>query len=201
MATLRINSSRPVLTAKSTRAQIKITNKMRKFTVKRTPPKMTAKRQAPQMRVNWRKTNAQMGRRSPELLRAYLHSKSQQNVRAYIERTASEGSQVARVSEYVGSDSDPFAQIQIQRMESAIPETNIASMPQESPEISWTPGSMQVEWTVGELESEWDDDFMPEFEVTPYSLEIRLQGRPEVHITVDGENVPRTVGARVNRKV
>lgn len=64
MATLRINSSRPVLTAKSTRAQIKITNKMRKFTVKRTPPKMTAKRQAPQMRVNWRKTNAQMGRLS-----------------------------------------------------------------------------------------------------------------------------------------
>ncbi len=201
MATLRIESTRPILTAQSTRAQVNITSKRRGFKVNRTPPRMTAKRIAPQMKVNWKKTRAQMGLRSPDYMRQYSVSRGRQHVRTYTQRVVSEGDQLGSVENYVNSGTEPLAEMQIQRMEAQQVQTNVASVPQESPEISWTPGSLQVEWTQGELEIEWDADFMPEFDVTPYTLDIRLQGRPEVRITVDNDNVQTFVGKKVNKKV
>lgn len=201
MKTLHIETTRPVITANTTPAKVDITSKRRTFKVSRTPTRMKVESQAPTMRVNWNKTNGQMGRRSPEVFRQYLYSLNRHRVSSAIERTSSEGSQVGHVENYVGSKSDPFAQIALQRMDDERPEVNVSSMPQERADVSWTPGSLHVDWTIGELEIEWDNDFMPEFDVTPYSIDIRLQGRPAVHIKLNEENIQAAVGRKVNQKI
>lgn len=203
MKTLRIESADPALQMHSTRAQMRIHNKIRRFKVKRTPTRMKVENKRPKMKVNWKKTWAQMNLRSPGHLATYLKGRSRQAVAKAISKTVSEGNQVADLQYYMGTGQSPFASIAMQNMINDVPEVNVGSMPQSSPEVSWEPGHMHVEWEIGDVEIEWEEEFMPEFSVTPYSIDIRLQGRPEVHITVNEEEAryTDTVGRKVNRKV
>lgn len=203
MRTLRIETTRPALEIHSTKAQMNIRSKLRKFKVNRTPTRMNVEMHRPKMKVNWKKTWAQMNLRSPNYFRSYIQNRGKQAVYKAISKTVSEGNQVADLQYYMGMDGSPFADIAVQNMMNDIPQTNVANMPQSSPEVTWDPGYMEVEWVIGDVEIEWEDDYMPEFSVTPYSIEIRLQGRPEVHITVNESEAESAdiVGRKVNRKV
>lgn len=201
MRTLRIETGRPQLDIQTTRAQMQIRSRMRRFTVKRTPPEMSVDRKRPTMRVNWKKTWASMGRRSPGYMRQYMMSRSRRAVQNAIREVVNTGEELASVQDYMGSTSSPFGTMAWRDMMNSVPEVNVASVPAEPPDVTWDPGYMHIEWTAGDIEIEWDESYMPDFDVTPYSIEIRLQGRPEVHISVDEGKVTSTIGKKVNRKI
>lgn len=197
--TLDIQTSRPVLDITSTRAQLNISNKIRRFKVRSTPPQMKVHRQAAQFKVDWNKVWAQSGRRSPEHLQNHMKQVSRQKVDQAISRIVSNGNYMKQLHKYIGTDTNPVAELALESMKSksAPPELNVASMPESLPDISWDPGGIKIEWTTGEVQIDWDEDFRPDITVSPHSVEIRLSGKKEVKISVNPDKVDRR---NINKK-
>lgn len=202
MKTLNIQTSRPTLNITTTNAQMNISNRIRRFSARRVPPEMKVERQAPSFKVDWRKVWSQSGRKSPEDLQIHMKQQSRQRVDNYIQTVAQNGDYVLQLKNYVGSKSDPLAEISWQNMISRNQvETNVASMPETMPDVVWDPGYVRIEWTTGEVQIDWDDNFMPEITVSPHSVEIRLEGHKAIKISVNEDNVPKIEGKKVNKKV
>lgn len=202
MDRLNISSSRPVLDITSTKAQLNVTNKFRRFKARRVPPEMTVDRKMPSFKLNWKKVWNESGRKSPEALKQHFNQMSRRKLEQAIQNTVSTGNYLMDIKNYIGNSGNPLSQIIWQQMMTdASVETNVASMPESSPEITWDPGHIKIEWTTGEIQIEWDDSFMPDVTVTPHSVEIKLSGHKGVKISVDEDKVATTGGKKVNKKV
>ena len=70
---------------------------------------------------------------------------------------------------YRGSDRNPVGEWALQQMLDNTQDITMAKA-NRSAGGRMGPGYVKVEWTQGDVRIEWDDDFMPEFTVTPYSL-------------------------------
>lgn len=201
MKTLNIQSNRPVLDITTTNAALNITNKIRRFSAKRIPPEMTVERKAPSFKVNWKKVWGESGRKSPDDLRIYQRDNSRSKVERYIQRVSENGTYVMKLENYKKSETNPLAETSYQDMISELPEMNVASMPESSPEVTWDPGYVRIEWSTGELQIDWDDNFMPEIKVSPHSVEIRLAGKNAVQISVNEDNIPVERGRKINKRI
>ncbi len=202
MDRLNVTSSTPVLDITSTRAQLNITNKFRRFKARRVQPEMKVDRKMPTFKLNWNKVWNESGRRTPDAFRQHMNQMSRRKVEQAIQSTVSTGNYLVNIQNYIGTSGSPLSQIIWQSMlNDAAVETNVASMPESSPEITWDPGHIKIEWTTGELEIEWDDNFRPNVTVTPHSVEIKLSGQKGVRISVDEDRVAKTNGKKVNKKV
>ncbi len=201
MRTLKINTTWASLEGTSTRAVMQIRNKMRRSKVTTTPPKMTVEREKPQMNVNWDKVWSESGKKKPAQL---MQHTTVQNQQAAVEATinhAADGNYVGGVNKYHGKEGSPFADLAVQEMKANIPELGMGTIPKSMPEVDWNQGSMSIEWEMGDVKIEWDKDFMPEFTVTPHSVEIRLNGKPQVQISMLESNAPRFEGRKINERI
>lgn len=81
------------------------------------------------------------------------------------------------------------------------PEMNVGLKPREKARLEWEPGYCTIEWTDPVLQIEWNSDFMPTIEWEPYAVEVKLRNRPLVLIRVNMENIPGSVGIRVDQRV
>jgi len=199
--TLNIQTSRPTLSITTTNAQLNISNKIRRFSSRRVPPEMKIERKAPSFKVDWRKVWSQSGKKSPEDLALHVRQQARQRVDQYIQKVATNGDYILQVKNYVGTKSDPLAELRWQEMMSQKPEVNVTSMPETTPDVVWDLGYVKIEWTTGEVQIDWDDEFMPEITVSPHSVEIRIEGRKEIKISLNEDNVPKIRGKKVNKKV
>lgn len=201
MKTLEISTVRPHLEINSTRARIDITNRVRRFSAKRVAPKMNVEQKAASFKVDWSSVWAQSGRRSPSQLSNYMVQNSRAKVEQAISRIVSNGDYVKHVEAYRGSAGNPIGELAWQNyMEDTSVETNVGLMPETSPNIEWDPGYIHINWTTGEVQIEWDDNFRPDIEFTPHSVEIRLSAHPEVKIQVKERHIPGLQGKKVNHK-
>ncbi len=200
MKTLKINTSWATLEATSQRATMQISNKVRRGKVTTTPAKMTLNKEDPKMRLNWEKVWNESGRQRPgNLAQTQAADGRQASVDATIKYSA-DGNYVGDVSEYTGTGISPFAELAKRDAVQQAPETNLGTMPDSLPEVEWDESGMNIEWEKGDVSIEWDEDYMPEFTVTPHSVEIRLNGRPKVHISVSEDNIV-SIGRKVNEGV
>lgn len=200
MKTLNIQSTRPTLDITSTKAELQIVNKMRRFRTETVRPEMRVVRQAPTMKVNWKKDWSDRGFRSPDNFRQYTQQYAKQLVGEAISNIRAHGDYFMNLKGYIGSDKNPVGEWALQQMLDNTQDITMAQ-PIDPPEVEWDPGYVKVEWTQGDVRIEWDDDFMPEFTVTPYSVEIRLEGRAEVKITVNEDRIASQHGKKVDKKI
>lgn len=201
MKVLEISTVRPTLEITSKRAQVDITNRIRRFSSKRVPPKMSMERKAASFKVDWDSVWAQSGRRSPSHLRNYLVQNSRSKVDQAISRIVSNGDYLKQIESYRGSSSSPIGEIAWQNyLEDNAVETNVGLMPETSPTIEWDNSYLHIDWTLGDLQIEWDDNFRPDIEFTPHSVEIRLSAHPEVKIEVKERHIPGLQGKKVNHR-
>ena len=200
MKTLNIQSTRPTLDITSTKAELQIVNKMRRFRTETVRPEMRVVRQAPTMKVNWKKVWSDRGFRSPDNFRQYTQQYAKQLVGEAISNIRAHGDYFMNLKGYRGSDRNPVGEWALQQMLDNQQDITMAQ-PIDPPEVEWDPGYVKVEWTQGDVRIEWDDDFMPEFTVTPYSVEIRLEGRAEVKITVNEDRIASNHGKKVDKKI
>ncbi len=205
MGALSIQTSRPYLDITTTRARIDITNKIRRFSAKRTPPQMKIERQAASYKVDWSQVWARSRRNTSVNMKKYnaqaVRQRTEQPM-AQVQRHAnSANANVMYTENYRGSSTASLTQPSLQDIMDSGMELNLASLADSKPNVQFDPGYMKVEWTSGELQIEWDDDFMPEITVTPHSVEIRLAGHKEVKIAVDEQRVAHNGGKKVNKRV
>lgn len=200
MRTITITTSRPRLDIQSTPAKLDITNKRMRPQVKTTPASMEIKRQAPKFNVDWPSYWDQVGRKSPEALRIDVGNYAFSMASEAVATISSDGDSVMRIENY-NSGAGTLAQIAGNNMEASIPQVNVGSMPQTAPKISWDPGYMHIDWEIGNVAIEWDGDFMPDFSVTPHSVEIRMAGYPEVKISLNEEALAGDLGRTVNNVI
>ncbi len=201
MRSLKINTTWASLEASHQKAVMQIRNKMRRSTVTTTRPKMTVTSERPTMNVNWDKVWGESGKKNPAQLAQQAVAQGHQSAVDATYKYAADGSYVGDVHKYHGTESSPFAQQAVKDMNSNIPDVNLGTIPKSMPEVSWDQGSMNIEWEKGDVKIEWDDDYMPEFTVTPHSVEIRLNGKPQVHISLTEDSMRSYEGRKFNKKI
>ena len=202
MRTLSISTSRATIDIQSTRAQLEIKNTVRRhFTSKRTPPQMTVTNTRPKMRVDWKQVWAHRGMRSPDNLRRHQVQQGYQEVQQYIQKTVQDGDFMGALEQFAGDGVNRVGQWAYQEMmQDRTPDLNVAQ-PMPMPDVEWETGSTKIDWVPGDLEIVWDEAFRPQLTVTPHSVEIRLNGRNEVHVSVNEEQVSDASGKKVDRRI
>ncbi len=201
MKSLKINTTWATIEATHQRAIMQINNKMRRSKVTTTRPKMTVTRERPKMNVNWDKVWGESGRKNPTQMAQQTAAQGKQAAVDATIKYSADGSYVGDLHKYHGGTTSPFAQMAVNEMSANIPEVNFGSIPRSTPEISWDEGSMNIEWESGDVKIEWDEEYMPEFKVTPHSVEIRLNGKPQVHISLSEDALMGFEGRKFNKKI
>lgn len=201
MKVLNIATSSPTMNITSTRAQLQIKQTVRRhFKTHRTPPQMSVNHVSPKMKVNWKQVWANRGVRSPDFQYKYQRDASRQKVYESIQKTNADAAFLGAVEEYAFTDTNRVGQLAYQDMlQDGLKEINVAP-PNPMPEVEWDKGSLSIEWTKGDLELVWDEDFRPQLSVTPHSVEIRINGRREVKITVNEDGILMS-GKQVDKKI
>lgn len=201
MKALNINSTRASIEVHSTRAQLDIRNNVRRgFRTKVTRPQMDVQRQAPQMRVNWKKVWADRGIRSPEAFSQYTRQIARQMVQEAIQNITASGDYFGDLQNYFGTSQSVVGDWAFNETLNDNVELTMSSGA-SAPEIEWIEGGMKIEWSPGDVEIIWEDDFMPDITVTPYSVEINLRNHGEVKITVNEDNIPRRSGKNIDKNI
>lgn len=201
MKTLDIHSSRAALDIHTTRAQLNIQNHVRRsFRVKTTRPQMHVERQRPQIKVDWKQVWANRGVRSPEHFLQYTRQLARQIVNEAVQNMTANGNYMAQLENYFHTMQSPIGDWAYEQMLNSVPEVGMsAGVP--SPSVQWTEGSIKIEWELGDVEIVWEDEFMPDITVTPHSVEIRLRNHADVKISVNENNLPKTSGKKVDKKI
>lgn len=68
-------------------------------------------------------------------------------------------------------------------------ETVMEFLPKESPDISWTGGTLNINYTADKLNMDWDTRMSPEFEFIPGNVEFIVNQLPKVEIEYTGEPI------------
>lgn len=201
MKTLDIHSSRATLDIHTTRAQLNIQNHVRRsFKVKTTRPQMRVERQMPQIKVDWKQVWADRGLRSPEHFLQHTRQLARQIVTEAVQNMVASGNYMAQLENYFSTMQNPIGDWAYEQMLSSVPEVGMSSGA-PSPKVQWTEGSIKIEWEPGNVEIIWEDEFMPNIEVTPHSVEIRLRTHADIKISVNENNLPKTSGKQVDKKI
>lgn len=185
MNSLSIHTQRAEIEIASRPARLYIENSLPSFDIKREMPSMRIERQMPQFTVN----------------DDYLTiDKTAKNTSS--KDTGTKAANAAPTS--IGENEDntkqsPESTVSVTVKDS--PEMNVGLKPREKARLEWEPGYCTIEWTDPVLQIEWNSDFMPTIEWEPYAVEVKLRNRPLVLIRVNMENIPGSVGIRVDQRV
>lgn len=179
----------------TTKAQLNITNKIRRFKMKRTPPKMEITRRTPTFKVNWAEVYAESGLKRPKQFMLDNRQKAYNKVLQAIKRTAQEGDMMMNIQP---DAPDMIPVIAEQNMRAALPEVNIGSLPENFAEFTWDKGDFEISWTDGSVEIIWDEEFQPDINVTPHSVEIKIRNFQKVKMN---DNRRKISGSTLDRKV
>lgn len=166
------------LEIRSTPAQLQIRSKQIRFRVNREMPRMTVHRRMPQFRVNWAKVRAENGLAGPSALSQQMRDRAHSMVMESIARVAQNGDLMMRTENY-SSSTDMVAEIAYNNMEAAMSPPEINVQMKSLPEMEWDAGEFQISWSQGKFNIEWETDFMPDINVTPHSVEIKVRNYPK----------------------
>lgn len=180
----------------TTKAQLNITNKLRTFKMKSTPPQMEIERRLPSFTVNWSQVYAESGLKRPKQLMADTKQKAYNKVMEAIRRASEEGDMMMDIR---ADSPDMVPIIAVQNMRAALPDINIGSMPQNFPEFTWDKGELKISWIKGATDITWDEDFESELSVTPYSVEVKIRNFQKVKMNDQGNN--KIEGRNLDKKI
>lgn len=185
MNSLSIHTQRAEIEITSRPARLYIENSLPSFDIRREMPAMRIERQMPQFVVNDN----------------YLAiDKTDKNTGSQEAGTKTANAALTSTGENEGNNKrSPESAVSVTVKDS--PEMNVGLKPREKARLEWEPGYCTIEWTDPVLQIEWDSDFMPTIEWEPYAVEVKLRNRPLVLIRVNMENIPGSVGIRVDQRV
>ena len=185
MNSLSIHTLRAEIEITSRPARLYIENNMPSFDIRRELPSMRIERQLPQFIVNdeYQKVDKTAKGTGPQ-------ETGTKTANAALTKTGEDDGKHTQSTETA---------ISVTVKDS--PEMNVGLKSREKARLEWEPGYCTIEWTDPVLQIEWDSDFMPTIECEPYAVEVRLRNRPLVLIRVNLENIPGSVGVRVDQRI
>lgn len=157
----------------TTKAQLNITNKIRKFSVERTPSEMEINKEMPKFDIDMAKYYAECGLKNPKYLMNDTRQKAYNKVMSNIRRIVQEGDMMMNITNSAPDEMVPV--IARENMRAAIPELVMVPMPKSMLDITWTKGSTDVSFTKASMELVWDSDYAPELSVSPYAVEVSIR--------------------------
>ena len=198
MGRLEIVSSKPVMQINTEKAKLSIIHPKPKMRIRSVPARMVINSKKSTFKVNWQKVRNESGLPSPSAQVQQQEQRAKDTVMDIIARTVEEGNQMAMNYTH----RNEIAEVQKQRAMLNLPEINLGSMPQSSPEVEWDIGTIQIEWSNHELNIDWDmDDYRPKITVDPHSVEIRVHNARDVKITYLDKGDVHERGKKVDKKV
>lgn len=200
MKTISIETVRPHIEIKSTKAKLEVVGSTRRgMKISRSEPELNVEHKQPTLKIDWKAYHADRGTPTPEYMRRGIVQDANQDSIEATQRFVREGDEFGNLQNYAGSGG-PVGQMARRELIDPLPEINVRST--VPPDISWDPADMKLNWeNVNDIKIEWDKYSPPEIKVTPHSVEIRVVGRPEVRITVNEDNVPKIQGKAINTQM
>lgn len=200
MKRISIDSQMARIDVTTINAKLTVRSPKRSFRVKNTPPKMNANTKQPTFTADTQKIRSQRGldpsgvfsKKTEQKGKADVNSDTRQNVALGEEALAlmpheNQNVMVNRAKRNMATD-----EVQVD-----MPDVR---EPRETPQI--IPGTTDIEWDRGDLDVKWSNaNWMPEVQVEPYSVEVELEQKASVKVTVhdEAEYFHRTSGRRLDR--
>ncbi len=179
----------------TTNSQLNISNHIRRFTIKRTSPQMKITRKTPKFKVDWDKVRAESGLKNPKYFMQDTRQRAYSKIMNSIKRMSQEGDMMMDITKDA-PDMVPY--IAAENMRSALPEVNIASIPESLPDVTWDEGAFEITWTKGSMEIIWDEDYEPDISFTPHSVEIKIRNFKKIRMNDKGNKLE---GRKIDRKI
>ncbi|MGN0666994.1 MAG: DUF6470 family protein [Huintestinicola sp.] len=129
------------------------------------------------------------------------------NIDTFAKDEAQKGISVAyQAVATIASEGDALADMET--TESALARSKAAAtlgtimdfLPKESPDISWSGGTLSINYTADKLSMDWDTNMRPEMEFVPGSVEFIVNQLPKVEIEYVGEPIYFPRSANPNYK-
>jgi hypothetical protein len=161
-------------------------------------PEFEVQHEIPTFSINTRKLRADMNIHTSGDFANQFRDEGRAAVFRGISRNVQEGNFIGDLR----NPGDRISQVARNRaMSEAIqrPETNIALMPRDRPEVTWSSGLMSINWTSHSLVIDWDGDHMPRLTIDPeHSVDVFLRNEPYIRISVEEIITPGMSGQFVD---
>jgi len=167
---------------------VRTTNAKMQVASQRTPqmkvsaemPSLKYERKQPAFKLDWQRVRAESGLAGPSGVSQKIAAEAQQQALEFTGQAAQDGNYISRMD--LGGNR--VAELESRRNYEPMKEANVASMPQNLPDVKWEPGFIQINWSNAQMNVAWDSEYMPTFSVEPYAVEIYLRDKPYIKITV-----------------
>ena len=199
MRTLSIESSWAALDISTQNAQLQISNNLsRRLKITVIRPQMVVERKPASFKMNYVSRSRKMN--NLVHLKQYLQQKNKTKLLDALNRSIKHSAALEGLSgDYAIAHSETAVQLDLSQ------NFNL-QMVQESqsvsaPKVEWDPGYTKIDWIAGEIKIEWEENYKPDIQVSPYSVEIRVKGNKMVKIALNEDKLPYRKGKKVNKGV
>lgn len=160
-------------------------------------PQMVVERKAPSFKVNY----AARSRRLNNLvyLKQYLQQKNKNKLLDALDKSIKNSYALEGLSAQYAVGLKPAVQLDLSKA-SAL-QTIQDSLDSSAPKVEWDPGYFKIDWIAGEIKIEWEENYKPDIQVSPYSVEIRVKGNKTVKIALNEDKLPYLKGKKINKGV
>ena len=198
MKRLQIETELARIGIKTHPAKMSINNSIRRFKNESTSARPIIETKRPRFKVDWQAVRAQTGLAGTVELSKQFRASGKQAAREDLRDIVQRGNMMEDGAQSGGPNVGQIAK------HFAAPEpveVVFASMPQSPPSIEWDIGYTKISWEPYELQLQWDDEYLPDISVERHSVEIFLQNKPSITISViedgfliqHGYNMDKTV--------
>jgi hypothetical protein len=198
-ARLQIEQQRAQIQIDIQQAQLHVESEPRRMVVHREPPEMIVHREEGEVRLDMEDFKSRIGLKTYDEWNkdaaAEAHAKTLQSIREQV----NEAAYVADVS--LSGQNRIANLIKENMLEPKDPSLNIGPVPAEI-DMEGDPGKMKIEWSDSELSIEWEGGGPPQVYLDPpHSIDIYMEERPYVSVSVVRENGPKPSGRNIDTTV
>lgn len=198
MKRISVDSQMARIDVTTINAKLSVRSPKRSFRVKNTQPEMNVNVRKPTFAVDSKRIRAQRGLDSPDIHARKTVQKSKGEVMQGTHETAALGEETLALA---STEQNVMANRAKRDMSTPDVNVDVPSATEERAQPEIIEGSTDIEWDRGDLDVKWSNGkWMPQVDVEPYSVEVNLEQKPSVRVTVhdDAEFFHKTSGRKLD---
>lgn len=198
-ARLQIEQQRAQIQIDIQQAQLHVESEPRRMVVHRKPPEMIVHREEGEVQLDMEEFKSRIGLKTYDEWNKHAAAQAHAQTLQSIREQVNEAAYVADVSLY--GQNRVANLIKENMLEPKDPSLNISPVPAEI-DMEGDPGDMEIEWSDSELVIEWEGGGQPHIYLDPpHSIDIYMEKRPYVSVSIVRENGPKPSGGTIDTSV
>lgn len=199
MRTLSIESGWAALDISTHNAQLQISNNLsRRLKITVIRPQMVVERKPASFKLNYVARSRKLN--NLVYLKQYLLQKNKTKLLDALNKSIQNSYALEGLSgDYIMPQNEPAVSLELSTQASAL--QTVQEMNSSAPKVEWDPGYFRIDWIAGEIKIEWEENYKPDIQVSPYSVEIRVKGNKMVKIALNEDKLPYKKGKKVNKGI